>query len=125
MLKTKIAIVVNNCARYAWAVIGVAAVLMLVTAAYTAQNFAINTDINKLISPDLPWRQREIAFERAYPQHLRSILAVVDAPTQELASEAAAALVKRLEADKTHFVQVTQPGGGEFFRRNGLLFLPV
>src|SRR6185295_12839661 len=43
----------------------------------------------------------------------------------ELASQAATALAARLEADKTHFVQVTQPGGGEFFRRNGLLFLSV
>src|SRR6185295_777381 len=43
----------------------------------------------------------------------------------ELASQAATALAARLEADKTHFIQVAQPGGGEFFRRNGLLFLPV
>ena len=34
---------------------------------YTSQHFALNTDISKLISPDLDWRKREIAFEKAFP----------------------------------------------------------
>jgi len=71
----------------------------------------------------LPWRQREIAFEKAFPQHLQSILVVVDAPTPELSSQATAALFEKLSANKDAFKSVTQPGGGEFFRRNGLLFL--
>ena len=29
---------------------------------YTARNFSINTDINKLISPDLDWRKRDNQF---------------------------------------------------------------
>jgi hopanoid biosynthesis associated RND transporter like protein HpnN len=123
MLRTSIVRIVTRCTRHAWLTIAVSALIGVGSGVYAAQHFAINTDINKLISPDLTWRQREIAFEQAFPQRLHSILAVVDAPTQELASEATAALVQRLEADKTNLVQVTQPGGGEFFRRNGLLFL--
>jgi hopanoid biosynthesis associated RND transporter like protein HpnN len=125
MLRTAIVTVVTRCTRHAWLTIAISVLLGVVSGIYAAQHFAINTDINKLISPELPWRQREIAFEEAFPLRLHSILAVIDAPTPELASEAASALVRRLETDKTHFVQVTQPGGGEFFRRNGLLFLPV
>ena len=97
----------------------------MISGVYAVQHFAINTDINKLISPDLPWRKRDLAFEHAFPQHLQSILAVVDAPTPELASQAATALVDRLSQNKELILKISQPGGGEFFRHNGLLFLPV
>ncbi len=125
MLRHAIVSVVVRCTRHAWLTIIVAALLGVVSGVYAARHFAINTDINTLISPDLTWRQREIAFEKAFPQHLRSILVVVEAPTAELTTQATDLLWKRLEADKSHFIQVTQPGGGAFFRKNGLLFLPV
>jgi hopanoid biosynthesis associated RND transporter like protein HpnN len=125
MLRHAIVSLVVRCTRHAWATIVVAALLGVISGVYAARHFAINTDINTLISPELPWRQREIAFEKAFPQHLHSVLVVVEAPTAELTTEATAALFQRLEGDKEHFIHVTQPGGGAFFRRNGLLFLPV
>jgi len=125
MLRHAIVSVVVRCTRHAWLTIIVAALLGVVSGVYAARHFAINTDINTLISPDLTWRQREIAFEKAFPQHLRSILVVVEAPTAELTTQATDLLWNRLEADKSHFIQVAQPGGGAFFRKNGLLFLPV
>jgi hopanoid biosynthesis associated RND transporter like protein HpnN len=125
MLRSAIVATVTRCTRHAWAVIAVMAALGVVSGVYATRHFAINTDINTLISQDLPWRQREQAFEQAFPQHLRSILVVVDAPTPELTSQATAALVERLTANKELFESVSQPGGGEFFRKNGLLFLPV
>ena len=125
MLRHAIVSVVLRCTRHAWLTIIVATLLGVISGIYAARHFAINTDINTLISPDLTWRQREIAFEKAFPQHLHSILVVIEAPTSELTSQATAALFQRLDADKHHFIQVTQPGGGEFFRKNGLLFLPV
>jgi hopanoid biosynthesis associated RND transporter like protein HpnN len=102
-----------------------AVIVAVVSGIYAERHFAINTDVNTLISPNLPWRQREIAFERAFPQHYESILTVLDAPTPELASQAASALVAKLSENKDNFRSVAQPGGGEFFRRNGLLFLPT
>ena len=125
MLKSIIVAIVTRCTHYAWTVIAVTTIISAVAGVYAAKHFGINTDINTLISPDLPGGKREIAFERAFPQHLQSILVVVDAPTPELASQATAALVDRLSANKEAFKSIAQPGGGEFFRRNGLLFLPV
>ena len=125
MLRHAIVSLVVRCTRHAWVTIIVATLLGLVSGVYAARHFAINTDINTLISPDLTWRQREIAFEKAFPQHLRSILVVVEAPTAELTTQATALLTERLTADKTLFKSVAQPGGGAFFRKNGLLFLPV
>ena len=125
MLKSIIVAIVTRCTHYAWTVIIVSSLLAIASVVYAAKHFGINTDINTLISPDLPWRQREIAFDRAFPQHLRSILIVVDAPTPELATEATSALVERLRNNKESFDSIAQPGGGEFFRKNGLLFLPA
>ena len=125
MLRTTIVAIVTRCTRRAWLVIALSTILGVISGVYAVQNFAINTDINKLISPDLPWRKRDLAFEQAFPQHLQSILAVVDAPTPELASQAATALVERLSQNKEQILKIAQPGGGEFFRRNGLLFLPT
>jgi hopanoid biosynthesis associated RND transporter like protein HpnN len=125
MLRTTIVAIVTRCTRRAWLVIALSTILGVISGVYAVQHFAINTDINKLISPDLPWRKRDLAFEHAFPQHLQSILAVVDAPTPELASQAATVLVDRLSQNKDLILNISQPGGGEFFRRNGLLFLPV
>jgi len=125
MLRSVIVAIVTRSTRHAWAVIIGASLLSLASGVYAAKHFGINTDINTLISQDLPWRQRELAFERAFPQHLRSILIVVDAPTPELTTEATSALVQRLQTNQDLFDSVAQPGGGAFFRKNGLLFLPL
>jgi hopanoid biosynthesis associated RND transporter like protein HpnN len=89
---------------------------------YTAGHFKINTDINTLISPDLDWRQRDNAFEKAFDQE-RLILAVVEAPSPEFASTAAAELIKKLAPDTTNFDSVRSLDNSEFFQKNGLLFL--
>jgi hopanoid biosynthesis associated RND transporter like protein HpnN len=91
---------------------------------YTAQNFSINTDMNTLISPDLDWRKRDIAFDKAFDQE-RLIIAVVEAPTPEFAGAATAAMEKKLVTNTTDFDSVHRLGAGEFFEKNGLLFLPT
>ena len=81
MLKTAVARLVGFCTRFPWLVIAVVMVSAILSSVYAASHFAIDTDINKLISKDLPWRQREAAFEREFPGNFQSTLAVVDAPT--------------------------------------------
>src|ERR1700731_4726502 len=103
MLKAKLAFIVGNCTRLAWSVVALAGLLALVSGIYAARHFAIDTDINRLISPDLPWRQQELAFSRAFPQRNGTIFAVVDAPTAELASRASAALAQRLSGQDDLF----------------------
>jgi uncharacterized protein len=100
-------------------------VLAVVSGVYAERRFAINTDIEKLISSELPWRQRQLAFDRAFPQRVDSIIAVVDAPTPEFATEASVALTRRLTAQPGLFRSVWNLQDSEFFLRNGLLFLPA
>jgi hopanoid biosynthesis associated RND transporter like protein HpnN len=99
------------------------AILTAVSSVYVARHFAIDTDVNALISADLPWRQRELAYESAFPQSTQAILAVVDAPTPELADAAATALADQLSRQDEPFRSVEELGGGRFFEREALLFL--
>ncbi len=123
-MKTITALVVRAidvCTQYAWPVIGAAILLALVSSWYAATHFAMTTDVNQLISPNIPWRQREAAFEKAFPQ-FDTIVAVVDAPTPELVNQATDALVARLSQQKDLFHSIEQLKGGSFFAQNGLLF---
>ena len=123
MLTSIVVSVVRTCTRFATLVVIVALLLAVGASYYAARHFAINTDINTLISPDLDWRKRDNQFEHAFDRE-KLILAVVEAPTPELASAASKALAAKLAGD-THFESVQPLGSGEFFEKNGLLFLPV
>lgn len=124
MLTNIVVSVVRTCTRFALPVVILSVLLSIGAGFYTARNFSINTDINKLISPDLDWRKRDNQFEEAFDRE-RLILAVVEAATPELASSAAKALTAKLKADKKNFEAITALSSGEFFERNGLLFLPT
>ena len=95
MLKSAIVRTVGLCTRHPWSVIALALVLSTMCAVYAVQHFAIKTNINELISPDVPWAQRVKQFLDGFPQ--REILAVVDAPTPELVEQAATQLEQALE----------------------------
>ena len=115
---------IRLCTRYAWWVIAGAIVLTILCSWYAATHFLLTTDINQLISTNSVWRQRELAFEKAFPQY-QTIIAVIDAPTAELADEATAALVGRLSQQKDLFRSIEEPQGGSFFAQHGLLFEPA
>ncbi|MFC7475035.1 MMPL family transporter [Dankookia sp. GCM10030260] len=117
-------IVAASCRR-PWLVLLLALALGLAALLVTVRNFAMTTDTTELISPDLDWRRQRAAFTAAFPQHVDSILAVIDAATPEQADTAAAALVARLQADPRHVRRAWQPEGGAFFERHGLLLLPL
>jgi hypothetical protein len=126
MLKAAIVSTVDFCTRFAYFTIALALLIAGFAVYYTGGHFAINTDITKLISKDIPWAQREIEFDKLFPNRNGGyVLAVVDAPTPELATLARAELADKLAADKALFKSVNQLGGSPFFAQNGLLFLPT
>lgn len=120
-----IARIVAFCAAKKRVVLAAGLALALAAGVYTAKHFAISTDLSQLISPNLPWRQREIALNKAFPQRTDLILAVLDAPSPDLANQAARRLVKALTAQKKFFHSARSLEASEFFRREGLLFLPT
>lgn len=124
MLTSIVVSIVRTCTRFATLVVILSLLLAVGASVYAARHFAINTDINTLISPDLDWRKRDNQFEKAFDRE-KLILAVVEAPSPELASAASKALAEKLAGDTTNFESVQPLGSGEFFEKNGLLFLPV
>ncbi len=86
--------------------------------------FALNTDVVALFPQDIPWRQTEVAMDRAFPQRVDLIAVVVDGATPDVADRAAASLAAALEAQPGLFRSVTRPDADPFFRRSALLFPP-
>jgi hopanoid biosynthesis associated RND transporter like protein HpnN len=125
MLKSTIVRIVDVCTRLAWPVIIASALITVLASVYAARHFQITTDISQLISTGAPWRQREVAFDQAFPHRSQLILAVVQAPTPELTKRAADALTQRLNGRNELFRSVRQPGGDPFFEQHALLFAPT
>jgi hopanoid biosynthesis associated RND transporter like protein HpnN len=111
--------------RHAWPIILSFALLAILSACYFARHFAITTDTNKLLSSSLPWRQQETMLDAAFPQRTDQIIAVIDGVTPEAADSAADALVSELTSRTDVIRTVSRPDGGEFFERNGILFLSL
>jgi len=123
MLGSTIASIVAFCAQRAWWVIVVALGLGASSAFYTTRHFSINTNVNDLFSPSLPWTKRAFEHMRTFPQY--DILIVVNAPSPELVEQAADKLALAL-ARRTDVVrEVREPQSSKFFKQNALLFLPT
>ena len=56
--------IVRTCTRFATLTLLVGLVLAIAGGYYTAKHFAINTDINTLISERMDWRQRDVQCAR-------------------------------------------------------------
>ena len=121
MLKSMLVRTVAFCTRHPWWVILGCLALTIVSVEYTVRHFAITTNIEQLIANNLPWRQRQNAFYAEFPE--RSITAVVDAPTPELADQATTKLIDALSKRTDVIRLISGPDTSGFFRHAGLLFL--
>lgn len=111
------------CRRNSLLVVLLGALLAAFSAFYAAHHLGVSTDTDELFSASLPWRQRAIAFDRAFPQFDNLLVAVIDAQEPEEADATAADLAKALAADKAHFLDVRRPDASPFLHKEGLLFL--
>ena len=123
MVETLIVRLVRACCRYPSLTVIVASLITLGAGIYSYENFAIHTDTSQLISSRLPWRQRELQLDAAFPQFVDTILVVLDGATPELARDGSSRLAAALAEDRANFQAVQEEGGGAFFKKNGLLFL--
>ena len=124
-MERRLAAIVDASRRHAAALTVVLLILSLLGGYFTANHISIDTDVNKLISADLPWRQREAEMDRAFPQNIDILAIVVEGATPDLAGDGADALAQRLKAMPQLFKTVREPEGGPFFRREGILFFPT
>ena len=117
--------VVAAAARHPFVVLLLSLGLTAAALVYAAGHFAMTADTAELISTRHEWRQRELAYERAFPSLQRLTIVVIDGATPELAENAARRLSAALAREPGLFQAVRRPDGGPFFDRNGLLFLPL
>ncbi len=125
MLGSIIRQVAAACVRHAALVALSCLALALAATAYTATHFRMNTDTTRMVSPELDWRKRQAAFQQLFPQPANQILIVIDGVTPEAAQAATDRLTQALEKRPDLILSLRQPGGGPFFRQNGLLFLQL
>jgi hopanoid biosynthesis associated RND transporter like protein HpnN len=120
-----IASIVAFCCRRPRAIVLLSLVAAAVAGFYTSLHFSIDTNSEHLVSNQTNWRQREIHFDKLFPQNDNLILVVVDGTTAERAEYGAAKLSAALAGNTRLFSSVRRPDGGAFFDHNGLLFLPL
>src|SRR5208283_2911144 len=94
--------IIEFCASHARPVVVFAVLAAAASALYAGTRFRLNSDINALLPSDVEWRQKELAFERAFGR-FNLIEVVIDAPTPELAAAATRDLNETLASDKERF----------------------
>lgn len=123
MISTFLSNVVVWCWKRPWTVIAVAITLTLLSGILAATHLGMDADESKLLADDLPFKQAEARMVKAFPDLYDDLVVVIDAPTPGQANKAADQLLARLIAHPEAIAAARLPGGTDFFRHNGLLYL--
>jgi hopanoid biosynthesis associated RND transporter like protein HpnN len=122
-LATLLARVVDWSRRRAGLVVAAGLLAGVLGCFYSATHLGIITDTDAMFPSSLPWRQQQIALDRAFPQFSNLLVVVLDSRMPEAADATATALVQQLSRDHAHFRTATDPGALPFYGKEGLLFL--
>lgn len=109
--------------HYRHSVILAFVIATLLAGVYTVREISINTDTRDMLSAELDWRQLDLAYEKAFPMYVDTIIAVVEAATPDQATDAARQLTAKLQIDSENYQQVFHFGSLEHIRNNALLYL--
>ncbi|GAN54547.1 MMPL family transporter [Tanticharoenia sakaeratensis] len=123
MLASLIGRIVALCSRRFAVTILVFAVLALGSIWGGVAHLGVTTDTGGMFAATLPWKQRNAALTKLFPQNDNTLVAVIrsDIPEEGLAT--ARALTAVLSKDHEHFLSVTNPADDPAITREGLLFL--
>jgi hopanoid biosynthesis associated RND transporter like protein HpnN len=122
VLSSAITRIARACIARPRTVVLVALILSAVGLTYLISNFALKTDLDSLISPNVPWRRTDIALQGSFPQLGDDITMVIDGVTPERADHAADALAAKLQARTDLFIAVDTDTRGPFFDKVALLY---
>lgn len=111
--------------RRAWPLLLLASLFTAACLWYVAEGLGIDTGTTDMIASDVPFRQNDSRFDALFPQFSDTIVAVIEAPTPEDASQAAGALALRLSNRPELFRDIYQPGSERILAEAGLLYLDV
>jgi hopanoid biosynthesis associated RND transporter like protein HpnN len=111
--------------RFALWVVLVSIMATGATLYYTITNLEIDTNLDAMLSRNLPFRRIYEDYKKAFPQDISTILLVIDGETPDLAEDSSKALADRLGREKALFKSVYVPGGDRFFEEHALLYLSL
>ena len=108
----------------------VAVILLIILGAvfslyYTANNLGMNTNTQDMLSPELDWRLLDTEMDETFPQYVDNILIVIEAQTQDEATDAGRLLYKHLSKEKDLFKTIYYPSELDFFKTSSLLYLDI
>ena len=103
----------------AWVCAGLAAVALVVA----ALRLSVDTNPANMLDSNLPWRQSELAMERAFPNSDGGLVLVIEAAEPSRAAAAQAALGAILKPQLALFEDVRAAELEPYFQQNGLLYL--
>ena len=115
--------IAGRCRRHAVLVVLTGLLLATGCVWVAYQRLGVSTDTDQLFAASLPWRQRQMAQDQAFPQFRSLLVGVIDASEPEEAEATAAALARALAADTAHFSSVSRPDASPWFDQNALMFL--
>lgn len=110
--------------RYPRLILALALLLSVISVIYTKNNMEFMTGRDDLMPRNAPFQVDYRAYRQEFGDQ-EEIVAVIESEDAEKSTRAADALYERLEKDKAAFREVFYPGGMPFFRKNGLLFMPL
>jgi hopanoid biosynthesis associated RND transporter like protein HpnN len=111
-------------ARNAGAVLAIALLISLLSILYTWQNMEFLTGRDDLMPKNTQFHRDYTEYRQEFGD-MEEIVVVMESDDQEKASSFGDLLYSRLAADKKDFSEVFYPNGLPFFRKNGLLFMPL
>ena len=109
--------------RRPWYVIGLFIAFSGLCLNYTIEHLRVNTNTGELISMEVPFQKNRVRLEHAFPQDIGTAVVFIEGETPE-STNAAVTKFKMLADQHREAIQsVYLPDEGEFFSKNGLLFL--
>lgn len=123
MIERLVAGIVDGSRRFAGIVILLGLLASILAGVYATQHFAINTNVTDLLDASAGWRQREIAFSKAFPQRDDLLVVVIDGANATDTDLAARDLTAALTAKPDLFKTVYRPEANPYFQQHGLLLL--
>ncbi len=111
--------------RAPWLAVLISLVVSVAGVVYVSRNVAVDTDTNNMLSAKLPFRQAQIALDKAFPLDDNTLVILIEGDDLDLVDALGNALSQHLRADPARYGPVFDPAGDPFFRKNGLLFLDV
>ena len=111
--------------RAAWLVAIIAVLSAIAGGIFVVRNVGINTDTSEMLSRKLEFLRLSAEMKAAFPMLEENLVIVIDAPTPERAERAAARIAAGIRERSELFPSVYHPQADRFFRRNGLLLIPI